>query len=611
MSEPKPKSFEISKWAVWDAYRRVKANKGGAGVDGESMAEFERDLHGNLYKLWNRLSSGSYFPPPVRAVQIPKRDGSSRTLGVPTVADRIAQTVVPRYLEPDVEPVFHEDSYGYRPGRSALDAFGVCRERCWRQDWVLDLDIRCLLGAIVTLPTRLCGSVKEGIFGLWDQYTQAFSTSAAYVDGLKLAALYTLQYSLAADAEYSHRVEHRDVTGRSVLDEQCTQLVVDAKPPRGAGSVLFAADESVLQPAIECGCRDTELIGSFADRQQLTVGWLGGQLVAWNVAVTSQAADNDFGETLTCRRAPSLAVEDSSNPAVVIVTGEALDQRDRVVIGADRGLGVGSETASSVSAPPRQRSVTVARRCARLTSSITSSMRQRKSCLRSRSVVVGADHTRPRSEPSARSCSRSSGVSVRGRSRSRRASGLGLGLGQLTKRLLPVALEAARDQAVLGLDLAVAALGPLCLIARPLDLKPPLRKSRVVVGLEHLGRTQRGLHAGRRERCEQRADHGLLDSPAADAHAPAPAVLDQVAARAVIGGTLVTTPALVVDHELAPAAPADGDALQERLALAHGATGLVCARARVGGELCLVSLEHGLVDEARVVIPDQDLPLLA
>ena len=95
MSEPKPKSFEISKWAVWEAYRRVKANKGGAGVDGESMAEFEQDLHGNLYKLWNRLSSGSYFPPPVRAVQIPKRDGSSRTLGVPTVADRIAHRADP------------------------------------------------------------------------------------------------------------------------------------------------------------------------------------------------------------------------------------------------------------------------------------------------------------------------------------------------------------------------------------------------------------------------------------------------------------------------------------------------------------------------------------
>ena len=148
MSGPKPKSFEISKWAVWNAYRRVKANKGGAGVDGESMAEFEQDLHGNLYKLWNRLSSGSYFPPPVRAVEIPKRDGSSRTLGVPTVADRIAQTVARGYLEPEVEPVFHEDSYGYRPGRSQHHALSVCRERCWRQDWVLDLDLKSFFDSV-------------------------------------------------------------------------------------------------------------------------------------------------------------------------------------------------------------------------------------------------------------------------------------------------------------------------------------------------------------------------------------------------------------------------------------------------------------------------------
>ena len=148
MSEPKPKSFEISKWAVWEAYRRVKANKGGAGVDGESIQEFERDLHGNLYKLWNRLSSGTYFPPPVRAVEIPKRDGSSRVLGVPTVADRIAQAVVRSYLEPEVEPVFHEDSYGYRPGRSAHDALGVCRKRCWRNDWVLDMDIKSFFDTV-------------------------------------------------------------------------------------------------------------------------------------------------------------------------------------------------------------------------------------------------------------------------------------------------------------------------------------------------------------------------------------------------------------------------------------------------------------------------------
>jgi len=138
----KPKPCTISKHVVWDAYLRVKANDGAAGVDGASITEFESDLKGNLYKLWNRMSSGSYFPQPVRMVEIPKPDGQGvRVLGVPTVTDRIAQTVAKRYLEPQVEPVFHSDSYGYRPGRSALDAVRVCRERCWKAAWVIDVDV--------------------------------------------------------------------------------------------------------------------------------------------------------------------------------------------------------------------------------------------------------------------------------------------------------------------------------------------------------------------------------------------------------------------------------------------------------------------------------------
>ena len=151
MSEPKlqDKPFVIDKMTVWEAYRRVKANKGAAGVDGQSIEEFEQDLKGNLYRIWNRMSSGSYFPPPVKAVEIPKAGGTGvRTLGVPTVADRIAQTVVRMVLEPAVEPVFHPDSYGYRPGRSALDAVAVCRRRCWRTDWVLDLDIRAFFDSV-------------------------------------------------------------------------------------------------------------------------------------------------------------------------------------------------------------------------------------------------------------------------------------------------------------------------------------------------------------------------------------------------------------------------------------------------------------------------------
>jgi group II intron reverse transcriptase/maturase len=137
------KSFDISKREVWEAYERVKANKGAPGVDGCSIEDFGNDLKNNLYKIWNRMSSGSYFPPAVRAVEIPKsHGGGTRILGVPTVADRIAQTVVARRLEEKVEPIFHPDSYGYRPGRSALHAVAACRRRCWKTSWVIDLDIR-------------------------------------------------------------------------------------------------------------------------------------------------------------------------------------------------------------------------------------------------------------------------------------------------------------------------------------------------------------------------------------------------------------------------------------------------------------------------------------
>jgi RNA-directed DNA polymerase len=151
VSEPKlqDKPFQVAKTAVWEAYVRVKANKGAAGVDEQSIAAFEADRDQNLYKIWNRMSSGCYFPPPVKAVEIPKAGGTGvRLLGVPTVADRIAQTVVKMYLEPKVEPIFHPDSYGYRPGKSALGAVGACRVRCWRADWVIDLDIRAFFDTV-------------------------------------------------------------------------------------------------------------------------------------------------------------------------------------------------------------------------------------------------------------------------------------------------------------------------------------------------------------------------------------------------------------------------------------------------------------------------------
>jgi len=136
------KSFTIEKSEVWGAFKRVKANQGAAGVDGQTLEGFEGRLGSELYKLWNRMSSGCYMPPPVRRVMIPKADGGQRPLGVPTVSDRIAQEVVRRYLEPLLEPVFHKDSYGYRPERSAIDAIQTARQRCWRYDWVLDMDIK-------------------------------------------------------------------------------------------------------------------------------------------------------------------------------------------------------------------------------------------------------------------------------------------------------------------------------------------------------------------------------------------------------------------------------------------------------------------------------------
>jgi len=126
----------------------VEANAGAAGVDKESIELFAQDLENNLYKIWNRMSSGSYLPPPVRAVPIPKKSGGQRILGVPTVADRVAQTVVKLVIEPTLEQVFLPDSYGYRPGKSALDAVGVTRKRCWQYDWVLEFDIKGLFDNI-------------------------------------------------------------------------------------------------------------------------------------------------------------------------------------------------------------------------------------------------------------------------------------------------------------------------------------------------------------------------------------------------------------------------------------------------------------------------------
>ncbi len=147
--KPKVKSFEIPKRLVYEAWEKVRANNGAPGVDAVSIAEFANDERNNLYKLWNRMSSGSYMPGPVRAVEIPKDHGAGvRILGVPNTADRVSQTAAAMLLEEKLEPIFHPDSYGYRPGRSAHDALAVARKRCWKQDWALDLDLRAFFDSV-------------------------------------------------------------------------------------------------------------------------------------------------------------------------------------------------------------------------------------------------------------------------------------------------------------------------------------------------------------------------------------------------------------------------------------------------------------------------------
>jgi len=148
MDATKMKPFNIDKKLVYDGYKAVKANAGAAGVDKQTLEEFDKDLMRNLYKIWNRMSSGCYFPPPVRAVAIPKKTGGQRILGVPTVADRVAQMVAKQVLERTLEPLFMADSYGYRPNKSALDAIEITSRRCRRHDWVLEFDIRGLLDAV-------------------------------------------------------------------------------------------------------------------------------------------------------------------------------------------------------------------------------------------------------------------------------------------------------------------------------------------------------------------------------------------------------------------------------------------------------------------------------
>jgi RNA-directed DNA polymerase len=182
------KPFQIDKVQVYEAYKAVKSNQGAAGVDGQTLEQFETDLKRNLFKIWNRMSSGSYFPPPVRAVPIPKKNGGERILGVPTVSDRIAQVVVKQLIERDMEAIFLSDSYGYRPGKSALQAVGVTRERCWKHDWVLEFDIKGLFDNID--HTLLLKAVRKHVTCSWALlYIERWLTAPMERDGVRMGRM--------------------------------------------------------------------------------------------------------------------------------------------------------------------------------------------------------------------------------------------------------------------------------------------------------------------------------------------------------------------------------------------------------------------------------------
>jgi hypothetical protein len=256
MNEPmlEGKSHVIPKQVVWDAWLKVKENGGAAGVDGVTMGQFEERVKDNLYKLWNRMSSGSYFPGPVRAVEIPKK-GGTRVLGIPNIVDRVAQTVAVMTLEPNVEKVFHEDSYGYRPGRSPQDAVAACRKRCWEKNWVVDMDVKAFLNPWSHCSLVNCGWSEQPVLGCRGFDTQAFPASGADVDGAEPPVLDTLHDGLAGDAVGEGGLQHGQPAVGGVVHEQGADFGGEPDPPGGGGGELLAADEPVAEPAVQGGGR--------------------------------------------------------------------------------------------------------------------------------------------------------------------------------------------------------------------------------------------------------------------------------------------------------------------------------------------------------------------
>lgn len=258
MSGPEGKPFDISKRLVWQAWKQVKANGGAAGADGVSIEAFEADPGNNLYKIWNRMSSGTYFPPPVRAVEIPKSSGGTRVLGVPCVGDRVAQTVAALALEPRTESIFHEDSYGYRPGRGALDAVARCRQRCWDKDWVIDLDVQKFFDSVP-----------------WDLMVKAVESNTTHEQ--RWIVLYVKRWLAAPVQMPDGRIEERDrgtpqgSAASPVLANLFMHYAFDAWLEREFPAVSFEryADDAVVHCATR---RQAEEVLAALDARMREVG---------------------------------------------------------------------------------------------------------------------------------------------------------------------------------------------------------------------------------------------------------------------------------------------------------------------------------------------------
>jgi hypothetical protein len=462
-----------------EAWRRVRGNKGSrsAGVDGQTAyyVETERGVEPFLGDLRADLKARRFQPLPVRERMIPKASGKLRRLGIPTVRDRVVQAAIKLVLEPIFEADFEPCSYGFRPRRRAQDAIAEIHHFCSRSyEWVLEGDITACFDAPSHCPLRCWCFVEEGWTRPIHLDSQAFSAARAHVDGLELAALYTLQHRLARHAESKGCLQHGHEPRRCLVDEPVAKLLRHADAPRRSRCELFAGDEAVTEPAMHGGWGNAENFGRLDDRDQVSLGLLRRWLIASDPPVMSQALDDGGGEAKSRGTAPALAVQHTGNGGIGVVQGETTDELDGVLVGSDgwlvRATKLHDELGAGTSSPTQQKL-----RSSFLFVDIDAHFLE-EGAHELFSVAVGRGGRRPDL------------LDVTAELEKRRPLGFGerTGLGRLFAGELrfclgergelgfPLGLESSRHEPILRIDCHVASLGAHCLIACALDLAPPL-----------------------------------------------------------------------------------------------------------------------------------------